>query len=139
MFYKVVCCAFDVCGKGLVCMRNTVTESCVCFSVFSCMTFSVCSCMTFDLYFDCLEGLVYSTDVGKRGNTWVIEPAESPTLLANQSKWIHEKCWLTLSLIWTLLKTKEDIAQYEQCLFLPQCFPLLVIGYPLNYRDFLFF
>ena len=33
--------------------------------------------------------------------------------------------------------TKEEIAQNEQ--FLPQCFPLLVIGYPFNYRDFLFF
>ena len=35
--------------------------------------------------------------------------------------------------------TKEEIAQNEQFLLLPQCFPLLVIGYPLNYRDFLFF
>ena len=24
-------------------------------------------------------------------------------------------------------------------LILPQCFPLLVTGYPFNYRDFLFF
>ena len=35
--------------------------------------------------------------------------------------------------------TKEEIAQNEQFLLLPQCFPLLVIGYPFNYRDFLFF
>ena len=35
--------------------------------------------------------------------------------------------------------TKEVIAQNEQFLPLPQCFPLLVIGCPLNYRDFLFF
>ena len=35
--------------------------------------------------------------------------------------------------------TKEEIAQNEQFLLLPQCFPLLVIGCPLNYRDFLFF
>ena len=32
--------------------------------------------------------------------------------------------------------TKEEIAQNEQFLLLPQCFPLLVIGYPFNYRDF---
>ena len=38
------------------------------------------------------------------------------------------------------LKTvsKEGIAQIEQFLLLPQCFPLLVIGYPFNYRDFQF-
>ena len=35
--------------------------------------------------------------------------------------------------------TKEDIAQNKQFLLLPQCFPLLVIGYPFNYRDFLSF
>ena len=35
--------------------------------------------------------------------------------------------------------TKEEIAQNEQFLFLTQCFPLLVIGYPFNYRDFPFF
>ena len=58
---------------------------------------------------------------------------------------------LTLSLIWMLsdasvadgfLKTevtKEEIAQNEQFLLLPQCFPLLVIGYPFNCRDFLYF
>ena len=37
------------------------------------------------------------------------------------------------------IATKEEIAQNEQFLLLPQCFPLLVIGYPFNYRDFLFF
>ena len=35
--------------------------------------------------------------------------------------------------------TKEEIAQNEQFLLLPQCFPLLVIGYPFNDRDFPFF
>ena len=35
--------------------------------------------------------------------------------------------------------TKEEIAQNEQFLLLPQCFQLLVIGYPFNYRDFLMF
>ena len=35
--------------------------------------------------------------------------------------------------------TKEEIAQNEQFLLLPQCFPLFVIGYPFNYRDILFF
>ena len=35
--------------------------------------------------------------------------------------------------------TKEEIAQNLQFLLLPQCFPLLVISYPFNYRDFLFF
>ena len=35
--------------------------------------------------------------------------------------------------------TKEEIAQNVQFLLLTQCFPLLVIGYPFNYRDFLFF
>ena len=35
--------------------------------------------------------------------------------------------------------TKEEIAQNYQFLLLPQCFPLLVIVYPFNYRDFLFF
>ena len=35
--------------------------------------------------------------------------------------------------------TKEKIAQNMQFLLLPQCFPLFVIGYPFNYRDFLCF
>ena len=35
--------------------------------------------------------------------------------------------------------TKEEIAQNEQFLLLPQCFQLLVIGYPFNYRDFPYF
>ena len=35
--------------------------------------------------------------------------------------------------------TKVEIAQKELFLLLPQCFPVLVIGYPFNYRDFLFF
>ena len=35
--------------------------------------------------------------------------------------------------------TKEEIAQIKQFLLLPLCFPLLVIGYPSNYRDFLLF
>ena len=35
--------------------------------------------------------------------------------------------------------TKEEIAQNEQFLLLTQCFALLVIGYPFNYRDFLVF
>ena len=34
--------------------------------------------------------------------------------------------------------TKEEIAQNEQFLLVPQCFPLLFIGYPFSYRDFLF-
>ena len=34
--------------------------------------------------------------------------------------------------------TKEEIAQNEQFLLLTQCFPLLVIGYPFNYRVFNF-
>ena len=37
------------------------------------------------------------------------------------------------------IMTKEEIAQNEQFLLLPRYFPLLVIGYPFNYRDFLFF
>ena len=36
------------------------------------------------------------------------------------------------------IMTKEEIAQNEHFLLLPQCFPLLFIGYPFNYRDFLF-
>ena len=35
--------------------------------------------------------------------------------------------------------TKEEIAQNVQFLLFPQCFPLVVIGYPFNYGDFLFF
>ena len=35
--------------------------------------------------------------------------------------------------------TKEEISQNEQFLLLPPCFPLLIIGYPFNYRDFLCF
>ena len=35
------------------------------------------------------------------------------------------------------LVTKEEIAQNKQFHLLPHCFPLL--GYPFNYRDFLFF
>ena len=32
--------------------------------------------------------------------------------------------------------TKEEIDHHEQFLLLPQCLPLLVIGYPLICRDF---
>ena len=35
--------------------------------------------------------------------------------------------------------TKEEIAQNEQFFLFPQCFPLLVIGYPFNYKDILLF
>ena len=35
--------------------------------------------------------------------------------------------------------TKGEIAQSEQFHLLPQYFPLLVIGYPFNYKDFLVF
>ena len=35
--------------------------------------------------------------------------------------------------------TKEEIAQNEELLLLPQCWLLLVIGYPSNGRDFLVF
>ena len=35
--------------------------------------------------------------------------------------------------------TKEEIAQNEQFFLLSQCFPLLIIGYPFNYKDFPFF
>ena len=35
--------------------------------------------------------------------------------------------------------TKEEIAQNEHFLLLPQCFPLLVIANPFNYRDFQIF
>ena len=35
--------------------------------------------------------------------------------------------------------TKEEIAQNEQFPILPQYFPLLVIGYPFNYKDYLCF
>ena len=37
------------------------------------------------------------------------------------------------------IMTKGEIAQNEQFLFLPQLFHFLVISYPFNYRDFLFF
>ena len=40
--------------------------------------------------------------------------------------------------LFEIIVTKEEIAQNKQFLLLPQCFPLLVIGYPFNYRDFLF-
>ena len=33
---------------------------------------------------------------------------------------------------------EEEFAQNEQFLLLPQCFPLSIIGYPFNYKDFLF-
>ena len=49
---------------------------------------------------------------------------------------------LTLSAADSFLKTlvtKEEIAHYEQFLLLIQCFPILVLGYPFNYGDFLFF
>ena len=36
------------------------------------------------------------------------------------------------------IMTKEEIAHNEQFLLLPQSCPLLVIGYPFNYRDFLY-
>ena len=35
--------------------------------------------------------------------------------------------------------TKEAIAQNKQFLLMSQCFPLLIIGYAFDYRDFLFF
>ena len=35
--------------------------------------------------------------------------------------------------------TKEEIAQNDQFLLLPQRFPLLFIGYPCNYSNFPFF
>ena len=35
--------------------------------------------------------------------------------------------------------TNEEIAQNKQFLLLPQCFPLLVIGYPFNYIEILYF
>ena len=41
--------------------------------------------------------------------------------------------------IFESIVAKEEIAQNEQFLVLPKCFPLLVIGYPFNYKDFLFF
>ena len=55
--------------------------------------------------------------------------------------------YLTICLIYTLsdasvfenIVTKEEIAQNEQFLLLPQCFQLFVIGYPFNYIDFLCF
>ena len=50
-----------------------------------------------------------------------------PHIDAFCSRWLFEN-----------IMTKEEIAQNEQFLLLPQCFPLLVIGYPFNYRDFLF-
>ena len=34
---------------------------------------------------------------------------------------------------------KGEIARFEQFLLLSQSFPLFVIGYPFNYRDFLCF
>ena len=42
-------------------------------------------------------------------------------------------------LIFENIVTKEEIAQNAQFLLLPQCFPLLFIGYPFNYREFLVF
>ena len=36
---------------------------------------------------------------------------------------------------YTNVVTKEEFSQNEQCFLLPQCFPLLVIGYPFNSRD----
>ena len=41
------------------------------------------------------------------------------------SRWLFEN-----------IVTKKEIAQNEQFLLLQQCFPLLVIGNPFNYRDF---
>ena len=34
--------------------------------------------------------------------------------------------------------TKEEIGQKKQFLLLPLCFPLLVLSYPFNYRDYPF-
>ena len=38
-----------------------------------------------------------------------------------------------------LFENKVTKEENKQFLLLPQCFPLLVIGYPFNYRDFLLF
>ena len=37
------------------------------------------------------------------------------------------------------IETKQEIAKNQQFILLPQCFPLLAIGYPFSYRDFLSF
>ena len=46
---------------------------------------------------------------------------------------------LCSKLLFENIVTQEEIAQNEQFLLLTQCFPLLVIGYPFSYRDFLYF
>ena len=71
------------------------------------------------------------------------------------SLWIHKTCipWKTVNpfphidafwrhcsrRLFENILTKEEIAQNVQFLLLPQCFPLVVIGYQFNYGVFLCF
>ena len=59
--------------------------------------------------------------------------------LINPFPHIDAFCRLCSRQIFENIVTKKEIAQKEQILLLQQCFTLLVIGYPFNYRDILFF
>ena len=65
--------------------------------------------------------------LSKKGHSWVIIKVTScetkPAFWRLCSRRLFEN-----------IVTKEGIAQNEQFLLLPQCFPLLVIGYPFNYK-----
>ena len=52
---------------------------------------------------------------------------------------IDASCCLCGRRLFENIVTKEEINQNKLFLLLQQCLPLLVIGYPLNYRDFLSF
>ena len=89
--------------------------------------------------------------------------AESYSLFAKASLYLFARTWgsiLQLLHLYTLINpfphidafrricsrrlfenivTKEENAQNKQFLLLKQCFPLFVIGYPFNYRNFPFF
>ena len=56
------------------------------------------------------------------------------------SKWVNDNTNVETCLTTgrSRFVTKEEHAQNEQFLLLPQSVPLLVINNPLNYRDFLF-
>ena len=71
---------------------------------------------------------------------------EKQDLTSTQSRYLpntfpHIDAFCRLCSRWFFVNivTKEEIAQNVQFLHMSQCFQLLVIGYPFNYRDFLSF
>ena len=67
---------------------------------------------------------------------WPSDPQNNRDRMLNPFPHIDAFGCLCSRQLFENILTKEEIAQNKQFLLLPQCFPLLVIGYPFNYRDF---